>query len=50
MSGYYNMYFSAQTFRILIVGEEKSGKTVNLKKFKKQKSNYIRNIISLFTQ
>lgn len=29
MSGFYNMYFSAQVYRILIVGEEKSGKTVN---------------------
>jgi len=28
MTGFYNMYFSAETYRILIVGEEKSGKTV----------------------
>ena len=28
MSGFYNWYFAVPTYRILIIGEEKSGKTV----------------------
>lgn len=29
LSGLYDWYFSIPTYRILIIGEEKSGKTVN---------------------